>query len=107
MSEWKKYERGDQVAVLVSPGFGAGWSTWAGREHQEQAMFDSRLVEKVLANEEVTEDDLKAWFGEEYPYSGGLDQVEVHWLDKGTAFIIEEYDGSESLRLISDLSFTA
>jgi len=106
-SDWKKLERDGKVAILVSPGFGAGWSTWASPEQREQAMFDSRLVEVILNNETVSKDQVEEWFGGDAPYDGGVDQLIVEWLPKGTAFTIEEYDGSESLRLIEYLAYTA
>ena len=36
--------RDGRVAVLVSPGFGAGWSTWADRELRERLLFDPEVV---------------------------------------------------------------
>ena len=37
-----------RVAVLISPGFGAGWSTWAGEEYAEEVLFDPGLVQLVV-----------------------------------------------------------
>lgn len=42
----KKLIRDGKVAVLVSPGFGAGWSTWNGDD--EDAIFNKRLALAVL-----------------------------------------------------------
>ena len=41
--------RDGRVAVLVSPGFGAGWSTWADRELRERLLFDPEVVAWVTA----------------------------------------------------------
>jgi|SRR6478735_9635950 len=87
-----------KVAVLVSPGFGAGWSTW-NTDLGESAIFDADIARAVLAN------DGTAWAAAErkYPdaYLGGVNQLVVEWVDKGTRFEIQEYDGSESLRELS------
>jgi hypothetical protein len=32
-------------------------------------------------------------------FSGGVGDLKVEWIPEGSEFIIEEYDGSESLRL--------
>ena len=45
-----KVIRGGKVAVLYSPGYGAGWSTW-GSEHKEILLFHPRLVEAVEKGE--------------------------------------------------------
>lgn len=101
-----KYTKDGMVAVLVSPGFGAGWSTRAG-ENSEFYCMDRGLVELHMRG--ADRDEVQAYcalFGGE-PYMGGWGDVEVEWLEPGTLFTIEEYDGAESLRLISDLSMTA
>jgi hypothetical protein len=106
MTEKYVNEKG-QVAVLVSPGFGAGWSTWAGGDEEFYAM-DKGLIELRLRNATAGEvekycESVKG----ETPYMGGWEDVKIRWLDPGTQFTIKEYDGSESLHLISDLSMTA
>ena len=89
-----------KVAILYSPGYGAGWSTWA-RENEEAMVFDSRIVKHVLA-----EDFEKAGEVAEklYPdnYVGGAKQLKVMWLPVGTQFEITEYDGSESVEILSE-----
>lgn len=104
-----KVVRDGKVAVLYSPGFGAGWSTWAGG-NEEFYVFDGGLV--ALAERKATsgdvEDYLKEKFGQDhYHYLGGWEQVRIEWLDQGARFVIEEYDGSESLRVVDDLRYTA
>ncbi len=101
----KRYNEEGQVAVLISPGFGAGWSTWAG-EHAEAVIFDSRLVDYVLVNGNKTLGEYAESLGYDN-YKGGADDVEVIWLEPGTRFVIEEYDGSESIRTFEDLCYIA
>jgi len=97
-----QYERtfkDGNTAVLVSPGFGAGWSTWSNDAREEACVFDSRIVEKVLAGEDVTEEWLKQIWGlDEDDYIGtfGVEDLTVEWVPTGQRFFIEVYDGSES-----------
>jgi hypothetical protein len=101
----KRYNEEGQVAVLISPGFGAGWSTW-GSEDAEALIFDSRLVDYVLVNG----NESLAYYAESLGYNGymgGAKDVEVIWLEPGTRFVIEEYDGSESIRTFEDLCYIA
>jgi len=93
------------VAVLISPGFGAGWSTW-NEEHEEGLLFDRDIAEAVLAG---NNDEAERIAEEKYPgaYLGGAAGLEVVWIEQGTTFTVEEYDGSESIRTIADLLHTA
>jgi len=104
----KRYNEEGQVAVLISPGFGAGWSTWGGRDDSEALLFDSRLVDAILAEEMSTEEFVEYCKSLGYEnYMGGAKDLEVVWLDPGTRFTVEEYDGSESLRTFDDLCYVA
>jgi hypothetical protein len=89
--------------ILISPGFGAGWSTWIGatREQKEFALFDAKLIEAVergLTQADV--DDFEARFEAAFPgescYTGGARDLCVREVEG--EFLVEEYDGSESLR---------
>lgn len=103
----EKYENENgQIGVLVSGGFGAGWSTWGG--DSEFLSMDKTLVEMKL--NDAPESEVEAYcekIKDDSPYMGGWSDARIEWLDKGASFTIEEYDGSESLRMISDLSMTA
>ncbi len=103
----KRYNEEGQVAVLISPGFGAGWSTWADPSIEEAVLFDSRLVDAVLAKMPIDQfADLCEDLGYDN-YKGGVEDLEVVWIDAGTRFTVEEYDGSESIRTFSDLCYIA
>lgn len=96
----QKVVRDGMVAVLYSPGFGAGWFTW-NRDHP-QCLYDPDMVAWVEAGRKGTMPDLEAKYGWEYFYDGGSDDLIIAWLPKGTRFRIDEYDGSESLVLASE-----
>jgi len=102
-----------KVAVLVSHGFGAGWSTWDHEGDGERAAFCPRIVNMLLEREEREEKEYltdQASFyseiqriaaediGEDF-YTGGLNGLQVHWLPIGTHFRIKEYDGAETLEV--------
>ena len=91
----EKVIRDGKVGVLVSPGFGAGFYTWG---YPLEAIFDPTLIE-LVENQKIQEavDYCETtWEGE---YSGGVQDLRVVWVPEGKEFIIEEYDGSESLML--------
>lgn len=91
----EKVIREGKVAVLVSPEYGAGWSTWA--DDSRAAVFAPDVVAWVEAGK--PDIDLKETFGH-YGYLGGLRDVEIEWVPVGTRFEIDEYDGSERLRIL-------
>ena len=107
MEYTKRYDEEGNVAVLISPGFGAGWSTWSRGQETEALLFDSRLVDAVLA--EMPADEFEKYcesLGYEH-YMGGAKDLEVIWLEPGTRFQIHEYDGSETIQTFDDLCHVA
>src|SRR5690348_13705202 len=89
----KKVIRDGKVAVVVSPGYGAGWATWA--DDEEVAAFAPDVVAWIEAGKPGSADQ----FGH-YGYTGGLRDAEIVWVPQGSRFFIDEYDGSESLRVL-------
>ena len=97
-----KVIRDGKVAVLYSPGFGAGWSTWAyNPEHKEQMVFCPALVFALEKGEDL-EVVAEALFPGEY--HRGLADLKVCWIPMGEKFRISEYDGSESIELLDQIS---
>ena len=93
----QKLIRDGKVAVLVSPGFGAGWYTW---HNIEELVYDPSVVEWV---EKVELDKIPVYMELKYPdvSCGGLEDLIVEWVPLGERFRIDEYDGNESLVLES------
>jgi hypothetical protein len=91
----EKVIRDGKVGVLVSPGFGGGFSTWG---YPTEAIFDPTLI--GLIEEQSIQEAInyceKTWPEE---YSGGVEDLKVVWVPEGSEFVIEEYDGAESLML--------
>ena len=103
----EKVIRNGKVAVLVSGGFGAGWYTW-NSSHKE-LLFHPKLVALVEAGKqsEITKEWLEQELGLKDIYCGGARDLDIEWLNEGTAFVVEEYDGSERLRTMDDLTLVA
>jgi ferredoxin-thioredoxin reductase catalytic subunit len=102
----EKLIKDGKVAVVYSPGFGAGWSTWADDEAQERLCLDKELAQAVLDGDPKRAEEI----GESIcpgMYTGGVRDLTIEWLDPGTRFEINEYDGSESVRYINDDWFVA
>ena len=99
-----KVIRDGKVAVLVSHGYGAGWSTWMDGEYRDIVLFHPKLVQMVEEGREgeITEKWMEQELGIDVSYTGGVDGLYIEWVPVGTKFIIDEYDGHESLRTIDD-----
>jgi len=96
-----KVVRDGMVAVLVSRGFGAGWSTWCYDDNKEKLMYDPTLVE--LVESDVSLEDMAYYVRTAYPdqYVGGLQGLHVEWVPQGTRFRINEYDGAETVEILN------
>jgi hypothetical protein len=106
MEYQRRFDDQGLVAVLISRGFGAGWSTWAHDHEREGLLFDSRLVDYVLR----TSSEGLAEYAESLgytSYTGGAQEVRVEWLEPGTRFMVDDYDGSESIRTFDHLTHVA
>ena len=101
----EKYIVNGVVAVLYSPRFGSGWSTWNnarewnGQNLGEVLLYAPAIVEMVLAGIEGSV--IEAYcdkFYDEHGYFGGANGLTVEWMPVGTEFLLKEYDGSESIQ---------
>jgi hypothetical protein len=99
-----KVIRNGLVAVVYSPGFGAGWSTWDHGEYGDALIFDPMIVDLV---EKQDVNQLVSYVSLRYPdlYTGGMRDLTVKWLPQGTLFRINEYDGSESVETMDGVDW--
>jgi hypothetical protein len=103
------------MKILISPGFGAGWSSWCYDNHEATVFMLTYepLIETIERGEDIGYvddfggdkfrpgtpmarfvDDYKERFGDT-PYLGGARDLAVREVDQ--PFRIHEYDGSESV----------
>ena len=98
----EKYIKDGQVGVLVSGGYGAGWSTWS-YENGLNLALDKRIIEYWLENKStLSESKMKSFLesiGYKNVYCGGLGGLYLEMVDEGSCIKINEYDGSESLEV--------
>lgn len=94
------YNENGELGVLVSYGYGAGWSTW----NDKKLAYDKRIVEKFL--DDVSSDEMCNFvesLGYARPYMGGYKQLELEFIPRGTLFRIYEYDGYEGIETLEDM----
>lgn len=90
----KYYNENDELGVLVSAGYGAGWSTW----NDGELAYDKRIVEKWL--EDISANEMCDYIeslGYARPYMGGYRGLDLKFIPRGTVFCIHEYDGYETI----------
>ena len=89
------------MKVLISPGYGAGWSTW----NDPRMALDERLIrafECGISWEDMETLCVECGYTDTYgnaPYMGGFEQLKVVEVPSGIWFQIREYDGSESIHV--------
>jgi len=111
----KYINKNGDVAVLISPDYGAGWSTW-NSEYAEDMLFDKDIVKIIVDNpirnidnyrlrsEDLDQVEEIAKVKYSGAYLGGLrDALEIEWLKPGTDFMVHEYDGSETIMTQEDI----
>ncbi len=99
---FEKFVQDGKVAVLYSPGYGAGWSTWADSD-AEAMIFDRDIVQAVLdgGNERAGEIAVLKYDA----YVGGARSLNVEFVPEGVLFRINEYDGYESVEFLNETNF--
>lgn len=102
--------RDGKVAVLVSYGYGAGWSTW-NTVHSDSLLFDPDIVQMVLdgaSSTEIADFTVSKYYDEEETvYVGGADGLAVEWVPQGTRFMVSDNDGYETIVTEHDLPYIA
>jgi len=93
----KLYNENGDVAVIISYGYGAGFSTWT-----DINPMDKRYAELIL-NKKF--DEAIRLAESEDQYTGGIENCGIEWVEKDTRFGISEYDGSESLVIYNSADY--
>ena len=98
----KHYNDQGYIGVIVSGGFGAGWSSW-NYSHKDFLTMDKTLVEMCLQQATIEKVENYLESHDIDVYLGGWGQCHVLYIPPNTPFRIDEYDGSESLITTDDL----
>jgi hypothetical protein len=90
------------VAVIISPGYGAGWSTW--NIQYPELVYDPMIADMILKNKK---DEFETYMAVRYPdaYNTGFDELAVKWIPIGTKFRIHEYDGNEEIEYFNSINW--
>ena len=97
------------MKVLISRGYGAGWSTWNGGKVAEYMRAYAPIIEAIEAGVAISEThplvlqmqkEIKEKFGENYVCVLGADGLAVDCAEP--PFQIHEYDGAESIVIPGD-----
>ena len=107
----KYYNKDGKFGVLVSYGYGAGWSTWNEMKPHDgdfiKFLFENNFIEIVEEkyklikdfDEKLIKEKCNEITKENYTCIFGLKNCCIEWLEEGTLFKISEYDGAESIEL--------
>ena len=92
-----KLVRDGKVAVLVTAGYGCGWST-GSYNNSDEKLFDNVIIDAIL--NEKTKEEIQQLADERYPdeYSD-VRWLTVEWIPIGTFFKIIEHDGFEQVEV--------
>lgn len=92
------YTTGDQVAVILHDHYGSGWFT---QHNILELLFDYRLAEALDKGDLATANTRLQELEAEYPNAGiypvRAKDLVVEWTDRGRKFMIQEYDGWETV----------
>lgn len=106
-------ENKTKVGVLVSTGFGAGWSTW----NNEALAYDKRVIEwwlehntpeyceqlTVFKEESEEHKEAVAFFkniGYDDVFFGGYQNLKLQWVPRGMLWRFYEHDGFEWIEFL-------
>ena len=103
------------VGVVISSGFGAGWSTWGGQDPCDKDFIDYLINHGIVEEDDdclvwtvdIAQSTVEDFFPDDKrcPYCGGADGLEIHWIKEGSIIRITEYDGNEDIEYLSEAGF--
>ena len=91
-------DRDNFTSVIVSVGWGAGWSTWNDKDDMYNIILADMLIAGELSEAINYAESLDK-------YTGGLEDAEVLAVPKGTKFIIREHDGAEWIEYADEIEW--
>lgn len=104
-----KYRKDGKVAVLYSPSYWGGWSTWCRDDQAERMLYDPWIVDILLSDllDDEKNNRIRVHCDMCYPdvYLGGLEDLTIAWLPEGCAFRVVEHDGSEVIEIRDNIDW--
>ena len=88
-----KVIRDGRVAVVYTPSFGLGWSTYSSGASPFDPLVVAWIEGGKVGPKPYSDSPAE-------PYSGGLFGAEIEWIPVGTRFHIAGYDGAETIEII-------
>jgi hypothetical protein len=97
----EKLIKDGKVAVLVSEGYGAGFLTWGA---PIEAIFNPTLIRLIEQGDtrQAINFAKKTWNG---ITTVGIKELVIEWVPEGKEFIIDSYDGNETLMLKDEINW--
>lgn len=95
-------ETHERYGVLVSHGYGAGWSSW----NQPRLAYDRKVIEYWLTHKDEKSEVVEEWLRKNgYPntyvsFSNWRNLV-LEWVPINVYWRIREYDGAESIEKLN------
>ena len=97
MSKTKMFKKNGKVAVIISPGFGSGFSTTNDRNMAiDFDLVDAFLKSDMTKFKYIADEKYGDW------YQSVDMRFKVEWVPEGSRFMVQEYDGHESLVILDD-----
>jgi hypothetical protein len=93
-----KVIRDGRVAIVYSKHHGAGWSSWIDIEGIDTDPGLVELIERSAGQDEILTYCRNTWGTKPY-YGGASCGLDIMWIPEGSEYIIDEYDGMETVRL--------
>ena len=114
MNVYWKDESKQEYAVLITRGFGSGWSSW--NTDYPSLAYDKRVIEWYLQhNDPVFSSKINSYHldqdskeavkffkecGYKDVYFGGYPHLQMRWVAAGKPWRVKEYDGNESIEYL-------
>jgi len=94
--------------IIISPGLGAGFSTWNkhSKESQIFLLTYQPFIDALEAGKEITSEmieTLEEEYRERFQYKPYISTISLKVVEVNDRFFVEEYDGHESLITVDDM----
>ncbi len=105
---YKLVNNKNEVAILYSPGNTSGWYTW-NRYIGQKLIKDSRIIQYFFSDK-YKDYKYEQFFKEvmqfeQIPFPSKNRTFKIAFIPQDTKFVIEEYDGSESIHTIDEMEW--